>query len=61
MRKRNPEKYAAYISKTERYKMSAVPFLQRLLNNDYAMQKKNFKSLLQVKVNNDVSYNVPIT
>ena len=59
MRKRNPEKYAVNISKTERYKMSAVPFLQRLLNDDYAMQKKNLKSLLQV--NNDVSYNVPIT
>ena len=53
------EKYAVNISKTERYKMSAVPFLQRLLNDDYAMQKKNLKSLLQV--NNDVSYNVPIT
>ena len=59
MRKRNPEKYAVNISKTERYKMSAVPYLQRLLNDDYAMQKKNLKSLLQV--NNDVSYNVPIT
>ena len=36
----------------ERYRMSAVPFLQRLLNDDYAMPKKNLKSLLQV--NNDV-------
>ena len=59
MRKRNPEKYAVNISKTERYRMSAVPFLQRLLNDDYARQKKNLKSLLQV--NNDVIYNVPIT
>ena len=57
--KRNPEKYAVNITKTERYRMSAVPFLQRLLNDDYAMQKKNLKSLLQV--NNDVIYNVPIT
>ena len=59
MRKRNPEKYAVNVSKTERYKMSAVPFLQRLLNDDYDMQKKNLKSLLQV--NNDILYNVPIT
>ena len=48
MRKRNPEKYAVNISKTERYRMSAVPYLQRLLNDDYALQKKNLKSLLQV-------------
>ena len=59
MRKRNPEKYAVNISKTERYKMSAVPYLQRLLNDDYAMQKKNLKSFLQV--NKYILYNVPIT
>ena len=46
MRKRNPEKYAVNISKTERYRMSAVPYLQRLLNDDYALQKKN---LMEVK------------
>ena len=40
MRKRNPEKYSVNIAKTERYRKSAVPFLQRLLNEDYAMQKK---------------------
>ena len=52
MRKRNPEKYAVNSAKTERYRRSAVPFLQRLLNEDYDLQKKNIKCLLQV--NNDV-------
>ena len=51
MRKRNPEKYAVNSAKTERYRRSAVPFLQRLLNEDYDLQKKNIKCLLQV--NND--------
>ena len=35
MKKRNPEKYAVNSAKTERYRRSAVPFLQRLLNEDY--------------------------
>ena len=59
MKKRNPEKYAVNSAKTERYRRSAVPFLQRLLNEDYDIQKKNIKCLLQV--NNDVIDNVPIT
>ena len=59
MRKRNPEKYSVNIAKTERYRKSAVPFLQRLLNDDYAKQKKNLKCLLQVNI--DVFDNVPIT
>ena len=59
MNKRKPEKYSVNIANTERYRRSAVPFLQRLLNEDYAKQKKNIKSLLQV--NNDVCNNVPIT
>ena len=50
MRKRNPEKYSVNIAKTERYRKSAVPFLQRLLNDDYAKQKKNLKCLLQVNI-----------
>ena len=48
MKKRNHEKYAVTNANTERYRKSAVPFLQRLLNDDYARQKKD---LLQV--NND--------
>ena len=35
MTMRNPEKYVVNISKSERHKRSAVPFLQRLLNEDY--------------------------
>ena len=59
MRKRNPEKYSVNIAKTERYRKSAVPFLQRLLNDDYAKKKKDLKCLLQVNI--DVFNNVPIT
>ena len=59
MKKRNPEKYIVHNYYTERYGRSAVPFLQRLLNEDYEKQRKNLKCLLQV--NNDVTYNVPIT
>ena len=51
--KRNHEKYVVKKANTERYKKSAVPFLQRLLNDDYSRQKKDLKSLLQV--NNDIS------
>ena len=47
------------VSNTERYKKSAVPFLQRLLNEDYLKQKNDLKNLLQV--NNGVCYNTPIT
>ena len=59
MTKRNPDKYVINGAHTERYRRSAVPFLQRLLNEDYAKQKKELKCLLQV--NNDVLLNVPIT
>ena len=53
MKKRNHEKYAVTNANTERYRKSAVPFLQRLLNDDYARQKKDLKCLLQV--NNDIT------
>ncbi len=33
-------------SKTRRYKDSALPFLQRMLNNDDVKKRKNFKRLL---------------
>ena len=52
MTKRNPDKYVVNHAKTERYRRSAVPFLQRLLNDDYDKQRKDLKCLLQV--NNDV-------
>ena len=59
MTMRNPERYIVNVSNTERYKKSAVPFLQRLLNEDYLKQKKDLTRLLQV--NNGVVYNAPIT
>ena len=52
MKKRNPEKYSVTNANTERYRKSAVPFMQRLLNDDFARQKKDLKCLLQV--NNDI-------
>ena len=52
MKKRNPEKYAVANANTERYRKSTIPFLQRLLNDDLARQKKDLKCLLQV--NNDI-------
>ena len=59
MRKRNPQRYVINISNTERHKKSAVPFLQKLLNEDCSKQKKDLSKLLQV--NNGVLYNTPIT
>ena len=59
MMTRNPAKYVVKNSKTERMKRSAVPFLQRLLNEDNEKQKKDLISLLQV--NNGVCNNAPIT
>ena len=59
MKKRTSEKYVVNHSNTERYRRSAVPYLQGLLNMDYSKQKKDLRNLLQV--NNDVTFNVPIT
>ena len=59
MKTRNPEKYFVNIGHTERMKRSAVPFLQRLLNEDYNKQKKDLSALLQV--NNGIPFNAPIT
>ncbi len=59
MMTRNPAKYVVKNSKTERMKRSAVPFLQRLLNEDNDKQKKDLTALLQV--NNGVYNNAPIT
>ena len=59
MSMRNPERFVVNICSTERYKRSAVPFLQRLLNEDYSKQRKDLAKLL--RVNNGVTYNAPIT
>ena len=54
-----PPKYVMNISNTERHFKSSVPFLQKLLNENYSKQKKYLSKLLQV--NNGVLYNTPIT
>ena len=59
MRKRNPERFVVNASNTERHRRSALPFLQRLLNEDYSKQRKDLSKLLQV--NNGVLFNAPIT
>ena len=59
MNKRNPERFVVNQSRSERHRVSAVPFLQRLLNEDYSKQKKDLSKLL--RVNNGVSNNAPIT
>ena len=59
MEKRSPKKYVVKYANSERYRKSAVPYLQRLLNDDYLKQKKDLRNLLQV--NNDIVYNIPIT
>ena len=56
---RNPERYVINKFKTQRHQKSAVPFLQKLLNDDYANQKKDLSKLL--RVNNGVINNAPIT
>ena len=42
MSMRNPERFVINTSYTERHKRSALPFLQRLLNEDYSKQRKDF-------------------
>ena len=41
MKTRYPERYVVNKAHTERYRKSAVPFLQRILNEDYMMEKKD--------------------
>ena len=55
MNKRNPERFVVNGSNTERYRRSAIPFLQRLLNEDYSRQKKDLHKL--IRVNNGVCIN----
>ena len=59
MSMRNPERYVINKSNTQRHQKSAVPFLQKLLNDDYLKQKKDLSKLL--RVNNGVINNAPIT
>ena len=54
---RNKEKYVVNIARTERYKKSAIPFMQRLLNNDVCEKKKIIKKINEiVPVNNGSFY-----
>ena len=55
---RNKEKYHVNHANTERYRNSAIPFLQRKLNENNKIERKRLRALLQV---NCVSYVDPIT
>ena len=59
MKTRNPHRYVIKNGNTDRMKRSAVPFLQRLLNEDINKQRKDLRNLLQV--NNGICFNAPIT
>ena len=57
MVKRNGNRYVTKKHLTERYKMSTVPYLQRLLNEDFKEKKKNFQKIIRsVPVDNNVCY-----
>ena len=45
----NPLKYQINKANTERYKKSSIPYLQGLLNKDYADRKAEFNNLLTFK------------
>ena len=46
MNVRNPDKFIVKIANTERYKRSAIPFLQKLLNNENSQRKIEIKKFL---------------
>ena len=46
---RNPLKYQMNKANTERYKKSSIPYLQGLLNKDYAKRKAEVNDLLKFK------------
>ena len=50
MSKRNPKRF------NERHRRPAVPFLQRLLNDEYSRHRKDLSKLLQV--NNGILFNL---
>ena len=58
MKIRNREKYFVNQARTERFKNSSIPFLQRKLNESAKQERKQLKALLQV---NCVSHVDPIT
>ncbi len=58
MKVRNREKYCVSQAKTERFRNSSIPFLQRKLNESAKDETKQLKALLQV---NCVSHVDPIT
>ena len=58
LKTRYREKYFVNQAKTERFKNSSIPFLQRKLNESAKNETKQLKSLLQV---NCVSHVDPIT
>ena len=45
MNVRNPQKYLINKANTERYRRSAVPYLQRVLNKENCKRKADFKNL----------------
>ena len=55
---RNREKYFVNQARTERFRNSSIPFLQRKLNESAKQERKQLKALLQV---NCVSHVDPIT
>ena len=52
MMKRNGNKYVINQHLTERYKVSTIPYLQRLLNEDFHERKKQFKRIMSPVDNN---------
>ena len=45
MNVRNPDRYLVKSAKTERYKKSTIPFLQRLLNDENNKRKIELKKM----------------
>ena len=43
MEKREVEKYYVQHAKTDRLKNSAIPYMQRILNNQYNLEARNRK------------------
>ena len=48
IKSRGKERYHVNMAKTERYKHSAMPFLQRKLNESLKVEKEQLKALLRV-------------
>ena len=48
IRSRGKEKFHVNMANTERYRHSAMPFLQRKLNENFKVEKKQLTALLRV-------------